>query len=201
MKTTRLLKISLGVFVVGCSTKPTFAPEVEGVGVISSHGGVVYSIPPQDPVLKMKLVSMVIPRVNGLHVRMYFIRKDNLVKEYLDPNEQYILLPDSSIKIYPESVRPNSLNKQVINLDAAKQAVELVFRLPGGEPHGYEFIKLNWKIHYKKNGEDQIMEKAERFNYVQTVDPTNNNTKSDNDGFPSGNGPFSNEWLTPGWSW
>jgi hypothetical protein len=122
---------------LGCSSKPTFQPEVSGKGVLSSHGGVIYSIPPKNPVLRMKLVASGVTKDNMLLVRMFFLRKGPPAGEFLDPKEQSILLPDGRFSIIPSKVHANGAAKPLIKLtDSRKQGVELLFPLPTG---GHKF--------------------------------------------------------------
>jgi len=188
-----------------CSSAPRFAPEVGGDGGKYSKGGVVYSIPPQHPVLKMKFVSMVIPKEQALHVQIYFVRKGSPAGEYMDPREQSVLLPDSTQEIHPSRVHANGAKKPMIGLaDAAQQAVELIFPVPSAHSHDYPFILLKWKIHYQENGADHVMSETERFDYVQPMEAQEGvgNYVGDLE-FPAVGyiDPLPPVWFWPGWLW
>ncbi len=150
----------------GCSTASYYQPEVDGPGAKWSNGNVVYSLPPDGPILRMKLVSAVQPKNKSLRVRMYFRRKSAGADEYLDPNEQSLSVPDSSTLILPSRIHASNAGKPLIKLaDTPKQLVELHYVLPKGGVE-YPYIILNWKIHYKKEGQDLVMAGTERFDYV-----------------------------------
>jgi hypothetical protein len=158
----------LGVlFLTACSTQPTFSPEVGGPGAMFFRGGVVYSVPPKNPVVKMKLVSLGITKDNMLMVRMYFLRKGPAAGEYLDPKEQMVWLPDAASGILPAHVHANGVGKPLVKLaEAQRQAVELFFPVPRGG-HDYPYVKLDWKIHYTKDGANKTVAETERFDLVQ----------------------------------
>jgi hypothetical protein len=198
-----LLSLFLTFVCFACSSKPTFKPEVGGGGAVFSRGGVVYSIPPQNPVLKMKLVSMVIPKETMVHVTMFFLRKGPPAGEYLDPKEQFILLPDSKSNIYPARVHASAVGKPLIKLaEVPKQAVELLFPVPEGG-HQYPHINLHWKIHYNQDGQERTMAETERFDYVEKDGPQMGVGHYYGDlEFPYGGyAPLPMEWATPGWLW
>jgi hypothetical protein len=188
-----------------CATKPTFKPEVDGAGAISGHGGVVYSIPSKNPVLKMKLASMWIPKQKMVHLRIYFLRKGAAANEYLDPREQSIVLPDSATPIAPSRVHASTAAKPIIKLaDVQRQTVELLFPVPQGGAHEYPYIKLNWKIHYVQDGKNQVMSETVRFDYISKSEPQKGVGQYDGDvEFPYANyfSPPPEDWITPGWMW
>ena len=82
------MKIILSAFflfsLAGCAHGYYFEPEVTGDGAMHGKGGVLYSIPPASPVVRMKLVSLGIvapdakkpqlPKQASFQVRMYFLR-------------------------------------------------------------------------------------------------------------------------------
>jgi hypothetical protein len=187
----------------GCSTEPSFKPEVGGAGALFSHGGVVYSIPPKAPVLKMKLVSLGVTKENMLLLRMYFVRKGEPAAEFIDPKEQSILLPDSTSGITPAKVHASGKAKPLIKLASLpKQGVELLFPLPAGG-HEYPFINLNWKIHYTQGGVSKVMAETERFDFVSKNTPQQGvgNYYGDVD-FPDVYYNRMNaEWFAPDWMW
>jgi hypothetical protein len=185
-----------------CASQPVFKPEVSGPGAMSYQGGVVYSVPPNNPVLKMKLQSLGINKENKLTVRMFFVRKGEPAGEFLDPKEQSIGLPDSSSNIYPSRVHANGEGKPMIKLASnPKQVVELEFLVPSGT-HDFPYIKLNWKIHYKKDGEEKTMARAERFDLVEkTGNQEGVGTYNSEADFPHGYATYPEEWFTPAWLW
>ena len=186
----------------GCASEPTFKPEVAGPGARFSQGGVVYSIPPKNPILKMKLISMVIPK-EMLHVRMYFKQQAATGEEYIDPQEQTIVLPDSTEEIHPSKVHASADNKPLVKLSNQKQqAIELLFAVPK-VGHDYPYVKLNWKVHYSANGQDQTEGETERFDFVEkpSLDKGVGQYSGDLE-FPNIEyGPISDAWATPGWAW
>jgi hypothetical protein len=204
MNFKKLIPFAL-IFLAACSSKPIFQPEVGGAGAKSYHGGVVYSIPPQNPVLKMNLVSLGINKDNMLLVRMYFVRHGQPANEYLNPKEQSILLPDSTTPIFPAKVHAYGAGKPLIKLAAKpKQGIELLFPLPpGGGGEKYPFIKLNWKIHYVRDGSDRVMAQTERFDYVYREPPQEGVGVYDGDDLfpPYAYSPFPEDWYTPEWIW
>jgi hypothetical protein len=149
-----------------CSTATVYKPEIGGSGAKWSHGSVIYAIPTENPILKMKLVSLVQPKNKMLHVRMYFVRKAAGTGEYIDPKELSLSVPDSSTLIYPARIHADGAGKPLIKLGGhAKQAVEVLFATPKGGDE-YPYVKLNFKIHYKKDGQDLAMSETQRFDYV-----------------------------------
>jgi hypothetical protein len=190
---------------IACTSKPTFQPEVGGEGGKYAPGGVVYSIPAKNPVIKMKLVSVVIPQKTMLRVRMYFLRSGSPAGEYLDPQEQSISLPDSATAIRPTRVHAPAAGKPLIQLaENQKQSVELEFPLPPGGRHEYPYIQLNWKIHYRQNGQNLAMAETERFDYVHKVPAAQGVGQYEGDlEFPYADYymPLPDQWMAPGLMW
>ena len=99
---------------------------------------------------------------------MYFWRKGAGGDEHLDPREQALSVPDSSTVIYPSRIHASTAHQPLIKLvGTAKQLVELDYALPKGG-NEYQYVVLNWKIHYKKDGQNLVLAEAERFDYVET---------------------------------
>jgi hypothetical protein len=150
-----------------CSTSKVYQPEVGGAGAQSSRGSVIYSIPPEQPVLKMKLVSAVEPKNKRLRVRMYFVRKGAPAGEFLDPREQALILPDTKEPLFPIKIHAIADAKPRIMLfKNERQVVELLYDVPKGGD-AYPYIQLKWKIHYQKNGQPETIAQTERFDYVE----------------------------------
>ena len=200
------MKLSFLLFtllLISCASSPTFKPEVDGAGAKSTTGGVVYSIPPKNPVLKMKLVSLGITKENMVHVQMFFLRKGAPAGEYLDPREQSISLPDSSVNIYPARVHASAAGKPLIKLaDTPKEAVELLFPVSKGT-HLFPYIMLSWKLHYVQDGQVKTMAETERFDLTDKSDPQLSvGHYLGYEDFPyAGYDPFPADWVTPGWLW
>jgi|GEM_PF-5256528 len=191
------------VFLSGCATPPTFQPEVGGEGAMYSKGGVVFSIPPQKPVLKMKISSILIPKKRA-HIRLFFIRKGEASGAFLDPQEQVLLLPNSSIEIRPVGVHADLAGKPMIKLaNIEKQAVELIFPLPSSEGYEYPYLTLKWKLHYREGGNEEIMTESERFNIVKSIEPNGTMGASGLSDFPEGDPsmPVTDMWMLPTWAW
>lgn len=200
----RLAMLVLSAFMASaCTSQPTFKPEVEGPGAMSARGGVVYSVPPEDPVLKMKLVSLGINKDNMAHVRLFFLRKGAPAGELLDPKEQSLTLADSTSLIYPARIHAIANAKPLIKLDdRERQVVELLFAVPKGS-HQYPYVSLNWKVHYRKNGQDKVMDGTDRFDLVEKNEPQAGVGSYSGDlEFPDiGAAPFPDEWASPGLLW
>ena len=204
-KSQWFLKRILAVFLLltGCQS-PKFKPEVTGDGAISSRGGVIYSIPATNPVMKMKVVSLGVKK-DMLQLRLYFVRKGAPANEYLDPREQFLYLPDSTNPISVTKVHAPDQNRPLVKLsDRAKQTVELMFPIPSGS-HNYPYVEVAWNVHYTSNGQPQNLAQRERFDIIPKKNPqsTVGSTGGDPDfpfddyeSFPGGS-----EWAGPGWLW
>jgi hypothetical protein len=206
-----IVRFALPIFLFSlfaCSSKPTYKPEVGGEGArASSRGGVLYSIPPENPVMKMRIASAVLPGKKKVQVRLLFVRKGAPAGEYLDPREQSLVLPDSNDEIHPSRVHADSAYKPLVRLDGAKkQAVELEFPLPAGGRHEYPYIQLKWKIHYRQGGQDKNMSELERFDFIRKAEPKQGpgqQAEWEDVDFPYmdyGN-PLPPEWMNPGFLW
>ena len=191
------------VALVSCASKPRFQPDVGGAGANSKKNAVIYSIPPNHPVLKMKLVSAGVNNDKMLVVRLFIKRTGESVDDYLDPREQVLTLPDSRVLIYPGKVHASSVAKPVVKIgDASKQAIELLFPLPSGEDH-YAYFNLKWKIHYRIGVTSKTMSENERFEAIaeNPVARGVGEGAGDSD-FPFDDyGPFPEGWMGPDMMW
>lgn len=179
----------------GCAHHSKLSPEVGSDGAKAARNGVVYLVPEINTLLKMKLVSLGLGDERMLHLRIYFLRKSSSEKAFLNPKEQFILLPESRTPIYASKVRASGKSKPIIQLlDADKHAVELLFSLPRGG-HDYPFIEFHWKLHYTVAGQDKVLEKTERYSSVD-----NYNQHASDDYSADGDFPYEEPWLLPeGW--
>jgi hypothetical protein len=164
MKMLRTFIVPLFLIFSGCAHHYYYVPETTGEGVIHSHGGIIYSVPPTHPKFKMKLTSLGV-KDGMLGIRMYIVRKAGSApskdpsSDFMDPKEQILVLPDVDEKILPSKVHANTERKPLIALTSGKkQAVELYFPLPNKDNKGRDFqsFTLSWSLHYGKGFETQV---------------------------------------------
>jgi len=170
MKLTSLLFVFSALFLAGCAHHYYYLPEIAGDGAISGHGGVVYSIPPKESVIKMKLVSLGIenapkeahapPDSKMIQIRMYFLRTSGAsVPVFVDPKEQTVTLTNG-VELHPSLVHARTQKKPAVELsDAKKQAIEFFFPL-ANVANGASFIQffsLRWRVHYGTTSEEQVV--------------------------------------------
>jgi hypothetical protein len=151
-------------------------PEIEGDGAMFGGKGVIYSIPVQQPELKMKLLSQGMEKApanahlpsgsNVLRIGMNFKianpQKTGQVP-YLDPKEVILVLSEKS-EFQPILVHSNLKKESIIHLTGkSKIAVELFYSLPNQvSEREIQFFSLRWKIHYGKNGSEQQLTRFDR---------------------------------------
>jgi hypothetical protein len=196
------IKASLSLFVLGllsgCAHSYFYLPEITGKGAIYGNGGIVYSVPPESPALKMKIVSVGTNDKGEMLIRMYFVRSAKpSTLETMDPKEQTLVL--NKMELQPIRVHANTKKKPLIELaEENKQAVELVYQLPRGRTEkNVENFLLRWKIGY---GVNQTEEQTARFDRHDSAPQQG----SDDSDFPYDDNPaFQNasNWLPIGWDW
>jgi hypothetical protein len=156
-KSQNFLFILTAIALTGCAHSYYYIPETAGDGVIHSRGGIVYSVPPNEPTFKMKLVSLGVNK-KTLGIRMYFVRPSHspaLSSGFLDPKDQFLIL--NGEKISPTKIHASTEKKPLIELSQQKkQAIELFFPLPlhDQKAKDIQFFSLQWKVHYSKTGEE-----------------------------------------------
>jgi hypothetical protein len=162
--------IALVTFISSCSGPAVYKPEVDGPGTKVSRGDTVYPIPPNAPVIRMKLASAVQPKGKTLRVRMLFIRNGSPAGEYLDPREQKLSFPDSNEKLTPTRIHASTAGKPMIQLTGSRQQiVELYYAVPTAGDE-FPYIKLNWVVHYTQKGVPHAESQTVRFDYVEKTD-------------------------------
>ena len=154
----RSLIVFLPVFFqISCAHTPSYTPEIWGVGAMHGKGdGIIYSIPPKDPDLKMKIISGGIQSDRLLSLRIYFFRTKNASAEpeYLDPKELSVKYGPKEPEVFPAKIKANQEHKPMLQLTAEKrQEIELAFPIPADvDPKvGVESFVFYWKVHYGKN--------------------------------------------------
>jgi hypothetical protein len=199
-----LMVFSVVGSMVGCAHQPTYKPEVGAIGTKFSHGGVVYSVPPDNPVLKMKLVSAGITSDNQLSIRIYFVRKGPPQGEYLLPSELSIILPDTDVEIHPAKIHASGKGRPMIRLaELPRQAIELLFPVPPGG-HNYPSLRFLWKIHYFQAGDEKVIAQSEKFDLKDHhlkngVGAEMSDTDYPFDEYTSF--PADSDWIPAGWLW
>jgi hypothetical protein len=182
------------------SSRSQFQPEAGADGAKVSRGGLVYSIPPAQPVLKMKLLSAGVGKGGQLKIQMFFHRIGDPA-----PREQYITLDDSKEAIYPVKVHASVEGKPMIRLGKyERQAIELLFQLPKTGSGKMAFFMLNWKLHYTQAGQKQEIAEAERFDLIDKPDLPRGVGQYDREEmiFPyAGYDDIPESWTNPGWMW
>jgi hypothetical protein len=206
LKSTRVLSsiFSAGLLttVLAACNSPSFKPEISG-DAISSRGGVIYSLPAENPVLKMKVVSLGVKK-DMLRLRLYFVRKGAPANEYLDPREQFLYLPDSTNPISVSKVHAPDASRPLVKLsDRPKQTVELMFPIPSGT-HNYPYVEVQWKVHFSVDGQPQVMAQKERFDIIPKNPQASVGSTGGDPDFPFEDFedfPGNSEWGAPGLLW
>jgi hypothetical protein len=153
--------------VSACAHKDVYTPEVGAPGVKSVRGGIVYPIPPTNPVIRMRLVSLGIDKDKKVRVRMYFIRRKPATAgnfEYLDAAEQSLVLPRSNTLIHPSPTEGSFKNQARVQLNEQnRQAIEMVFPLDKKMGDEFPHFELHWKLHYVLGGKAVEETQVARF--------------------------------------
>jgi len=177
---------------------------------MAATNSVIYSIPPTDPKLKLKLVSLGIGKDKLLKIRMYFVHlgdSEKAITEYMNLNEQTLILPDTettSHEVQASHVFASSQRRPVIGLARRKkQVVEFLFPLDKTEGDRFPYFQFKWKIHYLVNTKGQTEEKTEeqisRFDRVAPAHVQQGPGMYDPD-YPADDMyllPEGSEWLVP----
>ncbi len=74
---TRLVSFAAFIAVVMACSQVSYKPAISGKGVIAAKDSLVYSIPPANPTIKMKLTYHGIENGNQLRVQMRFVNQDH----------------------------------------------------------------------------------------------------------------------------
>jgi len=219
LRVTSLLLLST---TLGCAHY-YYTAEVGGPGAqadLKTHIGAVYLIPPESSQLKMKIVSLGVQKDEKknavLRMRMYFARKKvaspdpgmkrNQILEYIDPQEQTLILNGDSKEIHPSQIFGNPQKKPLIELlPNQKQVIELLFLLPekiktDAELQSFQF---SWKVHYTHHQSEQQLT---RFNRQDTQPMNHAEFQADPDypDFPIHEFmafPSDYEWVPVFWPW
>ncbi len=196
--------LTLQFCIFGCAHNPTYTPEIGAIGTRFQHGGVVYSIPVDHPVLKMKLVTAGVTSDNMLSIRVYFVRKGPPQGEYMISNELAVVLPDSEKEIGPNRIHASGRGRPMIRLaELPKQAIELLFPLPEG-PKSYPYLTFKWKIHYFQSGEEKVLAQSDRFDLNDPHLKNGVGFNSPDMEFPIeeySTFPPDFDWIPSGWLW
>jgi hypothetical protein len=208
---------------MGCAHY-SYVPEVKGPGAKHAKAGVVYSIPPQNEILKMEMVSLGMgkpkdkapnqPSVEMLQIRLFFKRTKDLSfcdRVYFMPNEMQVKFPDGT-RLNPSVIHSGRQKadskvemKNAIKLSCQpNQAVELFYALPKkkDEAPKVQSFKLGWRIHY---GAALVEQQVARFD---RQDPNSQNTVDHgtflNDDFYPYDATLpmlDPEWIGDDWYW
>jgi hypothetical protein len=171
MKSILKIFIALALPILsGCAHSYYYVPEISGDGAVFGRNGVIYSIPPQQPDFKMKLVSMGMQKAPAaanapegtkmIQIRMYIVRPDSKsVPAFIDPKEQVLIFTNGA-EVRPTFVHARTVKKPVVELsDSKKQAIEFFFpmALATKDASYVQFFSLRWKIHYGNKAEQQVV--------------------------------------------
>jgi hypothetical protein len=169
------------LLVSGCAHNYFYTPEVSGAGAMSRKGGVIYSVPPSQPEVKIKVMSNgVIKKPEDLpadirakmdrhermvEVRLFFVRMPgvNSSSDFVIPSEQHVLLRDTD-EIGATFARATVSKTSRIELTSKnrKQGIALFFPLPDAvqDDNELQFFKFKWTLHY---GDGKTEQQTLRF--------------------------------------
>ena len=169
-KNTAIPLASTLLMLSGCAHSYYYTPEIAGEGARVGRGGVVIEIPPKDPAIKLKLLSLGVttpPRephngAKALQIRMLFVRtpKGADTPVSVDTADLKLAPLGDDDGILPGLVHAASHQGSIVELGPmAKQAVDVWFPLPRASRGAadIQYFTLRWKIHYGANlAEEQV---------------------------------------------
>ena len=166
------------------------------------HGkgdGVVYSIPPDSPKLKLKIVSGGMNSDRLLSIRLYFYRIGDVpptALESLDPQELTVSYGSSKNEVHPAKVRGNPSFKPFIQLSSRKtQMIELAFPIPSdvSTSVGVQSFEFYWKLRVGKKLIETQATVFDRTDRAAHNAPQASEFPADIDA--------DNFWVEGGWLW
>ena len=158
-----------------CAHSYYYKAEIAGKGAtFAEKGGVLYSIPPTQPVLTMRVRSLGVHKMNGvqmLGVRMTFLRPTTVLAagpssvESINPAELFAQIGDRK-DIKPIFVHAKTKTQTLIVLaGGSHEFIEMLYPL-GKEYEGAVSVPVyffRWTVHYGNGQKEQQTTRFDRY--------------------------------------